>query len=81
MPNRNSHANRTPERTCVVCRNKRVVNELVSFATLREGLIFDLDRSLQIRKNYVCPSNECLRGLEKWKKRYAKKTFGAAFAL
>jgi len=72
MPNRNSHANRTPERTCVVCRNKRVVNELVSFV---------LDRSLQIRKNYVCPSNECLRGLEKWKKRYAKKTFGAAFAL
>ncbi len=76
MPNKNSHSQHTPQRTCVVCRKSRDISELISFIVIPEGLIFDPARRIQRRKHYVCPDPACLRGLDKWKRLYLKRNFG-----
>lgn len=75
MPNRNSHANHTPQRTCVVCRAKKEAENLLSFFILAEGIVFDPQRSVQRRRTYVCPESDCLIGLDKWRRQYLKRRF------
>jgi predicted RNA-binding protein YlxR (DUF448 family) len=75
MPNRNSHADHVPQRTCVVCRAKREAGELLSFFVLPQGIVFDPRRRVQRRQNYVCPQPDCLKGLDKWKRNHLKRRF------
>ncbi|HNX38161.1 MAG TPA: DUF448 domain-containing protein [Candidatus Cloacimonadota bacterium] len=73
MPNRNSHADHIPFRTCVICRRKAEQKSLWSIRLLPQGLVIDLKRELSGRKCYVCPESDCLSGLERWQKKYSKK--------
>ncbi|HNU54000.1 MAG TPA: DUF448 domain-containing protein [Candidatus Syntrophosphaera sp.] len=75
MPNKNSHAEHVPQRTCVVCRAKREAKELLSFFVLPQGIVFDPRRLVQRRKHYVCQGPDCLRGLDKWKRNHLKRRF------
>ncbi len=73
MPNKNSHADHNPIRTCVVCKKKVDQKGLLNFFIMNGGIVFDSQRIVAVRKNYLCPSPECYAGLEKWRKRYQKK--------
>ncbi len=73
MPNQASNVNYIPQRTCVICRKKKNQSELIRFVILENGVIFDLNRTLKSRGLYVCDNDECLNGIEKWKKKYRKK--------
>ncbi len=75
MPNKNSHADHLPQRTCVVCRSRKEVGDLLSFFVLPQGIVFDPRRRIQRRKNYVCPDALCLQGLDKWKRNHMKRRF------
>ncbi len=78
MPNRNSHAQHTPQRTCVVCKTRKDLSGLLSFVLCPQGLVFDPRRRIAQRRNYVCPERPCLEGLDKWKRSRMKKKFGIA---
>lgn len=78
MPNQNSKAQHQPQRTCVVCKQRRTLDQLMGFVLLPEGVVFDLTRKLQARKSYLCPEPECLRGFDKWEKAQLKRKFGIA---
>lgn len=73
MPNKNSHADHIPLRTCVVCKKKVDSTELLNFFSLGVALVFDLHGKLPYRKYYVCPTEECKMMLDKWFKRYQKR--------
>ena len=75
MPNKNSHADHQPQRSCVVCRAKREAGELLSFFVLPQGIVFDPRRKVQRRRSYVCPDPLCLKGLDKWKRNHMKRRF------
>jgi len=72
MPNMNSKAGHIPIRTCVVCREKCAQDQLLSFILLPGGFVFDLARKLPARKAYVCPQEDCVNGLVKWRKKRQK---------
>ncbi len=76
MPNRHSKAGHQPRRTCVVCRSQKDLRELLAFFLLAEGLVFDPQRRVQRRRQYVCPQENCLRGLDKWRRSKMKRKFG-----
>lgn len=78
MPNMHSKAQHTPQRTCVVCRTPKAVGELISFFVLPQGIVFDPQRRVQRRRNYVCQAPDCLRGLDKWKRNHMKRRFAQA---
>ncbi|PKN73301.1 MAG: DUF448 domain-containing protein [Candidatus Cloacimonetes bacterium HGW-Cloacimonetes-3] len=73
MPNKNSHAYHNPIRTCVVCKKKVDQKGLLNFFIMNGGIVFDSLRIVAVRKNYLCPSQECFTGLDKWRKRYQKR--------
>ncbi|MDD4310423.1 MAG: DUF448 domain-containing protein [Candidatus Cloacimonetes bacterium] len=73
MPNRSSHANHSPIRTCVVCKKKVDQKRLLNFFIIESGIVFDCNRILPVRKYYLCPEVECFTGLDKWRKRSYKK--------
>ena len=73
MPNSSSHANHVAIRTCVVCKKKVDQKGLLNFHIVNCGIVFDLQRLIQVRKYYLCPSAECFSGLEKWQKRAMKR--------
>lgn len=73
MPNKNSHAGHTPIRTCVVCKKKVDQKGLLNFYIMTEGIVFDLQRVLPVRKYYLCPTRDCFVGLDAWRKRYHKR--------
>jgi hypothetical protein len=35
--------------------------------------VFDFQRFIQVRKNYLCPNADCFTGLDVWRKRYQRK--------
>lgn len=75
MPNRSSHAQNVPQRTCVACRQKKELGQLLSFFILREGIVFDPGRQVQCRRYYVCRDTACLLALDKWRRQYLKRHF------
>lgn len=75
MPNLSSKAHHQPQRTCVVCKSRKDLSSLLSFVLLPQGIVFDPGRKLQLRKSYLCPSQECLAGLDKWEKQQLKRRF------
>ncbi|HRR50380.1 MAG TPA: DUF448 domain-containing protein, partial [Candidatus Cloacimonas sp.] len=77
MPNKNSKAGHIPIRTCVVCKKKVDQNRLLNFFHTTSGIVFDCNRIIQVRKYYLCPNEECFKGLSKWQKRYQKKSLGS----
>ena len=61
--------NHTPERTCVVCREKKNKNELFRIAKINESnYSFDEKQKLQARAIYVCKTHECIKRISKNKK-------------
>lgn len=73
MPNRSSHAGHIAQRSCVVCRQKTEITELIRFAVIMDAPVFDLFRRLPSRGYYVCDDNECLEKLKIWISRNRKK--------
>lgn len=73
MPNRNSNAGHIPQRTCVVCRTKAGLPDMLSFVIVQGGVVFDIDRRLQTRKFHLCHAESCLDGLAKWKQKRLRK--------
>ena len=76
MPNKNSNASHRPQRTCVACKTRKGLEELWSFFILPEGIVFDPERKVQRRKFYVCQQQDCLVGLDKWRRQFAKRNVG-----
>lgn len=70
MVNRSSHAAHIPQRTCVVCRRKKSMSELIRFAIIKKNVIFDLKRNIQDRGYYVCDENKCIKKIDKWVKKH-----------
>lgn len=55
--NRNS---KTPERTCVGCRQVRKKNDLIRIVATEDGLAVDPEKKMNGRGVYVCPNKECI---------------------
>jgi predicted RNA-binding protein YlxR (DUF448 family) len=77
MPNKSSNAGHSPQRTCVICRNKDSQDALLGFYLLGNDLVFDINRAVQNRKKYVCHGEQCLAVMDKWLARHLKKTGSA----
>jgi len=73
MANRSSQAGHQPERTCVICRSKKMQNELLHFKLRDKQVVFDFYRRLSGRGYYVCDAEECLERIPKWIKKQLKK--------
>lgn len=58
----------SPERSCIVCREKKEKKDLFRLGEIGEKLIFDQDQKEQCRGKYVCKTRECLQKLSKHKK-------------
>ena len=59
----------TPERTCIICREKNEKSKLFRLAKLNEGFYeFDKEQIKQSRAVYVCKSLNCLGKLAKHNK-------------
>ncbi len=76
MPNRSSHANHIPERSCVICKKKVDRRQLLKFVILHNRIVFDMKGMMQGRGFYVCNDHEnlCLEMLEKWLKKRTRKS-------
>ncbi|MCJ8342291.1 MAG: DUF448 domain-containing protein [Cetobacterium sp.] len=58
-----------PERTCIVCREKKDKNDLFRIGQVSEKkYIFDEKGKVQSRGVYVCKTHECIQRLSKNKK-------------
>lgn len=73
MANKNSHAGHKPERTCVVCRQKKYKKDLFRFVIIDKKIVIDFNQTLMGRGFYVCSLNECLVLLDKWLFRKSKR--------
>ncbi len=73
MPNRSSKAGHIPERTCVICKEKKEQKYLVRFVILNNEIVYDLSRNIAARGYYVCDVNLCLEKIEKWFSKKKKK--------
>lgn len=73
MPSKSSHAGHIPKRTCVICRSKQAKASLWRFIVLEGKYVLDLAQVLSGRGFYICESEGCLTGLEKWLKRRRKR--------
>lgn len=61
--------NNSPERTCIICREKKEKSELLRIVEKEDGtFIFDETQKFQGRGTYVCKSKECIQRLAKHKK-------------
>ncbi|MGL4392086.1 MAG: DUF448 domain-containing protein [Fusobacteriaceae bacterium] len=60
--------NNFPERTCIVCREKKNKKEFFRIAERDGKYIFDEEQKEQTRGLYVCKTRECLTRLSKHKK-------------
>ena len=59
----------TPDRTCIICREKNEKSKLFRLAKLNEGFYeFDKEQKKQSRAVYVCKSLNCLGKLAKHNK-------------
>lgn len=58
-----------PERTCVVCKEKKAKEELFRLAQVNDSkYIFDKNQKSQARGVYVCKTHECIQRISKNKK-------------
>ncbi len=75
MPNRSSHADHVPERSCVICKKKIDRSSLLKFVILKEQVIFDLRQMMSGRGFYICSEMDkrCLEHLDKWLIKKIKK--------
>ena len=61
--------NQSPERTCVVCREKKDKSDLFRIAKISENnYSFDEKQKMQARAIYVCKTHECIKRISKNKK-------------
>ena len=60
--------NKNPERTCLVCKEKKEKKELFRIAEVEGQHIYDVDQDIQARGTYVCKTHECIKRLSKNKK-------------
>ncbi len=74
MPNQSSHAHHVPIRTCVICKKKIDQNILLNFYIVNSDFVFDLKRSVNKRKYYICHSEDCLKQLNKWQSKLQRRT-------
>lgn len=58
----------TPERMCVVCREKKEKEEFFRLVEKNKKYVFDEKQKEQARGLYVCKTQECLQKLSKHKK-------------
>ena len=61
-------SNSNPERTCVMCRQKKPKEELFRFAEKKGRFVFDKNMDMQSRGSYVCRDANCISRLGKHKK-------------
>lgn len=66
MPNVSSKAGHVPERSCVLCKEKKTKPELLRFIVMSGDYVIDYRQRLTGRGFYLCNGNECIAGLEKW---------------
>lgn len=57
-----------PERSCIVCREKKEKSELFRIAKLDEKYRFDKKQTIQSRAVYICKTHECIKRVLKNKK-------------
>ena len=74
MPNKNSKADHTPIRTCVICKKKIDQNLLLNFCLMNGSIVYDIKRVIPVRKYYVCPAEPCLVAIDKWLARRQKRS-------
>lgn len=60
--------NHIPERMCVVCREKKMKQNLFRLAKEDNSYIYDATSKIQARGIYVCKDSQCLLKLSKHKK-------------
>lgn len=60
--------NNITERTCIICRAKKIKNELFRIVENENSYILDEKQVVQKRGAYVCKSHECIKRLSKHKK-------------
>ncbi len=60
--------NNIPERTCLVCKEKKCKNELFRIAKVEDEFVFDKEQIIQARGNYVCRTHECIKRISKNRK-------------
>lgn len=61
--------NHAPERTCVVCREKKDKKDLFRVAKISENnYSFDEKQKMQSRAIYLCKTHECIKRISKNKK-------------
>ncbi len=63
MSNKSSHANHTPERRCVICKQIKRINELDRIIFLNNQIIIDLNRSVFSYGYYICKDSDCFEKL------------------
>jgi predicted RNA-binding protein YlxR (DUF448 family) len=73
MPNQNSKAAHLAQRTCIICREKSGQDNLYGFYLLGNEIVFDIKKTVSVRKSYVCQSDICISQINKWLSRYLKK--------
>ncbi|MBN2828749.1 MAG: DUF448 domain-containing protein [Candidatus Cloacimonetes bacterium] len=66
MPNQASKAGHKPERSCVICREKKQKTSMFRLVFVSHELIFDIKQIIPGRGYYLCNDNACLGKLEKW---------------
>jgi len=60
--------NKSPERTCLVCREKKEKKDLFRIAEVEGKYVYDVNQTIQARGTYVCKTHECIKRLAKNKK-------------
>ena len=58
----------SPERTCVICREKNSKENLFRIAEKNQEYIFDERQIIQARGQYICKKHDCINRLSKHKK-------------
>lgn len=57
-----------PERTCIICKSKKMKSELFRIAEKDGSYIFDEKQVVQTRGQYICKEHNCIERLSKHKK-------------
>ncbi|HNW23995.1 MAG TPA: DUF448 domain-containing protein [Candidatus Cloacimonas sp.] len=57
----------------MVCKKKVDQNQLLNFFLTESGIVFDFRRIIPGRRFYLCPSADCFKGLNKWRKGHQKR--------
>ncbi|WP_300330405.1 DUF448 domain-containing protein [Fusobacterium sp.] len=58
----------SPERTCVICKSKKLKSQLFRIAEKDGEYVLDEKQTIQARGQYVCKEHNCIQRLSKHKK-------------